>query len=77
VLERQPPPTNHGRAPRIYYLTQAEASPPLFIAWASHPEQIKVSYQRFVENQIRKSFGFQSVPIAVHYKAREQTKPKR
>jgi GTP-binding protein len=77
VLERQPPPTHHGRAPRIYYLTQAEASPPLFIAWASHPEQIKVSYQRFVENQIRKSFGFQSIPIAVTYKAREQTKAKR
>jgi len=73
VLERQAPPTHHGRAPRIYYLTQAESSPPFFIAWASHPEDIKVSYQRFVENQIRHAFGFGSVPVTVHYRAREQT----
>ena len=72
VLERQPPPTFRGKAPRIYYLTQAESSPPLFLAWASFPEIIKPSYQRFVENQIRKAFGFESVPVTVIYKARER-----
>jgi GTP-binding protein len=70
VLERQPPPTHGGRAPRIYYLTQAQASPPLFIAWASFPESIKPAYQRFVENQIRQEFGFDSVPVTVTYRAR-------
>ena len=74
VLERQAPPTHHGRAPRIYYLTQAESSPPLFIAWASHPDSIKESYKRFVENQIRTTFGFDSVPVTVVYRAREQRK---
>jgi GTP-binding protein len=77
VLERRTPPTHHGRAPRIYYLTQAESSPPLFIAWASHPEDIKVSYQRFVENQIRKAFGFEAVPVTVHYRARERKERQR
>ena len=77
VLERQPPPTHKGRAPRVYYLTQAEASPPLFIAWASHPESIKVSYQRFVENQIRKAFGFEAVPVTVHYRARDRNENRR
>jgi GTP-binding protein len=72
VLERQPPPTQRGRAPRIYYLTQVESSPPLFIAWASHPESIKESYKRFVENQIRTAFGFDSVPVTVHYRARDR-----
>jgi GTPase len=72
VLDRQPPPTHRGKAPRIYFLTQVEASPPLFVAWASFPDSIKVSYQRFVENQIRKAFGFQSVPIHVHYRERER-----
>jgi GTPase len=72
VLERQPPPTHKGKAPRIYFLTQVEASPPLFIAWASFPDSIKVSYQRFVENQIRKEFGFQSVPVHVVYRERER-----
>jgi GTP-binding protein len=72
VLERQAPPTHRGRAPRIYYLTQAESSPPLFIAWASFPESIKESYKRFVENQIRSAFGFDSVPVTVHYRARDR-----
>jgi GTP-binding protein len=72
VLERQPPPTSGARAPRIYYLTQVESSPPLFIAWASYPESIRPSYQKFVENQIRAAFGFDSVPVTVHYRARER-----
>ncbi len=77
VLERQPPPTHHGRAPRIYYLTQVEAAPPFFIAWASFPESIKVSYQRCGVNQIRKAFGFEAVPVTVHYRARERSPSRR
>lgn len=72
VLNRQPPPTQGGRAPRIYYLTQAETRPPVFIAMASHPEAIRPSYQRFVINQIRETFGFESVPITVFYKPKRK-----
>jgi GTP-binding protein len=72
TLERQPPPTHGGRAPRIYYVTQAESSPPLFIAMSNAPDHIKESYKRFVENQIRKAFGFRSVPIVVQYRKRER-----
>jgi GTP-binding protein len=72
VLERQPPPTHGGRAPRIYYVTQVESSPPLFVAWTNAPDSIKGSYKRFVENQIRKAFGFQSIPVTVVYKQRDR-----
>ncbi|HEX6766028.1 MAG TPA: ribosome biogenesis GTPase Der [Polyangiaceae bacterium] len=72
VLERQPPPTHGGRAPRIYYMTQAESSPPSFVAWTNAPDSIKESYKRFVENQIRKAFGFRSIPIVVQYRKRER-----
>jgi GTP-binding protein len=73
VIERQPPPTDGGRAPRIFYITQAaEAAPPTFVAMSSGAANIKPSYQRFVTNQIRKTFGFEGVPINVHY--RERTK---
>ncbi len=72
VLERRPPPTHGGRAPRIYYITQAETSPPLFIAWTNAPDAIKPSYQRFVSNQIRTHFGFKSVPVVVHYRERKR-----
>jgi GTP-binding protein len=72
VLERQPPPTHGGKAPRIYYITQVESSPPLFVAWTNAPDSIKESYKRFVENQIRKAFGFRSIPIVVNYRERER-----
>lgn len=70
VIERQPPPTDGGRAPRIFYVTQAESSPPLFVAMSSGAANIKASYQRFVTNQMRATFGFEGVPIKVHYKER-------
>jgi len=72
VLNKQPPPTHRGRAPRIYYLTQAESSPPVFIAVSSHPEHIRPSYKRFVINQIRQQFGFESVPVTIFYKQKRQ-----
>jgi GTPase len=72
VIERQPPPTDGGRAPRIFYVTQAESSPPMFIAMSSGAAHIKPSYQRFVINQIRRAFGFEGVPITVHYKERSK-----
>jgi GTP-binding protein len=72
VLANRPPPTHNGRAPRIYYVTQAEVGPPLFVVQSNHPEQIHFSYQRYVINQIRKSFGFEGVPVKVRYKPRRR-----
>ena len=72
VLETHPPPTSGGRAPRLYYVTQAESSPPLFVVIASDPEKIHFSYQRYVTNQLRKAFGFEGVPVRVKYKERRR-----
>jgi GTP-binding protein len=72
VLANRPPPTQGGRAPRLYYVTQAETSPPLFVVMASDPEKIHFSYQRYVMNQLRKSFGFEGVPVRVKYKPRRR-----
>ncbi len=68
VLDKRPPPTHGGRAPRIYYITQAESSPPVFIAMSNHPEHLHKAYQRFVVNQIREAFGFECVPLTVLYR---------
>jgi GTP-binding protein len=72
VLDTKPPPTMGGRAPRLYYVTQAEVAPPTFIAMTNAPDQIHFSYRRFVMNQLRKHFGFDGVPVRVHYKARRR-----
>jgi len=72
VLERHPPPTHGGRAPRLNYITQAGSAPPLFVAMTNAPDNIKTSYQRFVLNQIRQSFGFESVPLKLVFRAKRR-----
>jgi GTP-binding protein len=72
VLKTHPPPTQGGKAPRVYYVTQAESSPPVFVVMASDPDKLHFSYRRYVLNQLRKAFGFEGVPIRVNYKARHR-----
>ena len=73
VLTRHPPPTSKGRAPRIFYVTQAESHPPRFVAMCNAPDYITEAYKRFVANQIRKAFDFRAVPITVEYRARKRS----
>jgi GTPase len=72
VLTTHPPPTSGGKAPRLYFITQAESSPPLFVVVASDPEKLHFSYRRYVANQLRKAFGFEGVPVRVKYKERRR-----
>jgi GTP-binding protein len=72
VLQTRPPPTMGGRAPRLFYITQAETAPPVFVVVASSPDSVHFSYQRFVVNQLRKHFGFEGVPIRVVYRERRR-----
>ncbi len=74
VLATRPPPTSGGRAPRLYYITQAETAPPVFVVIASSPEAVHFSYQRFVVNQLRKHFGFEGVPLRVVYREKRRGK---
>jgi ribosome-associated GTPase EngA len=74
VLATRPPPTMGGRAPRLFYVTQAESSPPVFVVISSSPQAVHFSYQRFVINQLRKRFGFEGVPIRVVYRGRHREK---
>ena len=72
VLETRPPPTSGGKAPRLYYITQAETAPPTFVCITNAPDAVHFSYRRFVVNQLRKHFGFEGVPIRVFYKAKRR-----
>ncbi|MDX2051581.1 MAG: ribosome biogenesis GTPase Der [Polyangiaceae bacterium] len=72
VLATRQPPTSGGKAPRIYYLTQAQTAPPVFVAMTSAPESVPESYRRFVSNQIRQEFGFDAVPVIIRWRARRR-----
>jgi GTP-binding protein len=53
----------HRQKVRIYYMTQAATSPPTFILFTDKDVKLHFSYERFLENQIRKAFGFVGTPI--------------
>jgi len=74
VLTTHPPPTAQGRSVRIYYVTQAESAPPTFVVVSNWPESVHFSYRRYVENQIRKRFGFVGTPLRVRYRAKRKRK---
>ncbi len=72
VLATHPPPTSGGRAVRLYFVTQAETRPPTFIIVTNEPENVHFSYQRYIQNQIRKRFGFEGVPIRIRYRKKRR-----
>ncbi len=56
---------------KIYYMTQAAVAPPTFILFTDRPVRLHFSYQRFLENQIRRAFGFVGTPIWIKNRARD------
>ena len=60
-----------SRRVRIYYMTQAAVAPPTFVLFTDRNVKLHFSYQRFLENQIRRSFGFLGTPIWIKNRARD------
>jgi GTP-binding protein len=60
---RVQPPTDKGRRLKIYYMTQVSAQPPTFVFFVNSQKLFHFSYQRFLENMIRDTFGFEGTPI--------------
>ena len=60
---RVQPPTDKGRRLKIYYMTQASTKPPTFVCFVNSAELFHFSYQRYLENRIRETFGMEGTPI--------------
>ncbi len=60
---RVQPPTDKGRRLRIYYMTQVSTNPPTFVCFVNRAELFHFSYQRYLENQLRETFGLEGTPI--------------
>ena len=63
AVARVQPPTDKGRRLRIYYITQASTKPPTFVCFCNKAELFHFSYQRYLENQIRSTFGLEGTPV--------------
>jgi GTP-binding protein len=61
-----------ARKVRIYYMTQAAVAPPTFILFTDRGVKLHFAYQRFLENQIRRAFGFAGTPIWIKTRPKER-----
>lgn len=57
------PPSDKGKRLKLYYATQSGVKPPSFVIFVNDMELFHYSYERYIENQLRKSFGFEGTPI--------------
>jgi GTP-binding protein len=70
AVQRHPPPVVQGRPMRVYYATQAEISPPTFVFFVNDPTINHFSYERYLENRLRETFGFEGTAIRLQFRAR-------
>jgi len=68
VIDRTPPPANLGKFIKIKYITQVKTEPPVFVFFCNEPRLIKEEYRRFLENQLRRRFGFYGVPLIISFR---------
>ncbi len=66
------PPSDKGRRLRLYYITQVAVKPPTFVIFINDKELTHFSYTRYIENQIRNTFGFRGTPIRFIYRERKE-----
>lgn len=66
------PPSDKGKRLKIYYMTQAAIKPPTFIVFVNDLELFHYSYERYLENQLRRTFGFEGTPIRFIHRQKGQ-----
>ena len=63
ATQRVQPPTDKGRRLKIFYMTQVGVKPPHFVCFCNDAQLFHFSYQRYIENQIRATFGLEGTPV--------------
>ena len=66
------PTVSGGRRLKIYYATQQSVCPPTFIFFVNDEKLVHFSYERYLENQLRKAFGFEGTPIRLIFRPKQK-----
>ena len=72
---RVQPPTDKGRRLKIYYMTQVGVKPPHYVIFCNDTKLFHFSYQRYLENCIRNTFGLEGTPIRISVRQRGDKEP--
>jgi GTP-binding protein len=70
AMFRHSPPTIRGRKLKVYFVTQAEGSPPTFVFFVNDPKLVHFGYSRYLENKLREAHPFTGTPIKLLFKHR-------
>ena len=68
AMMRVQPPTDKGRRLKIYYMTQSAIAPPTFVLFCNSAALFHFSYQRYIENCLRETYGFKGTPVVLTIK---------
>jgi GTP-binding protein len=76
AVAMQQPPNDKGKILRLYYITQVSVKPPTFVIFVNDRELMHFSYTRYIENQIRNTFGFRGTPLKFIIRERNEKENK-
>jgi len=68
IIEQHPPPKVKDKLVKIKFVTQLPKHYPIFVFYCNHPQYVRESYQRFLENKLREKFDFTGVPIEIFFR---------
>lgn len=66
------PPSHNGKKLKVYYVTQSGVCPPTFVFFVNDAKLMHFSYQRYLENTLRKTFEFKGTPIRLVVRNRKE-----
>lgn len=72
AVAMQQPPSDKGKRLKLFYMTQVSIKPPTFVLFVNNKELMHFSYQRYIENRIRDTFGFMGTPIRILIRERKE-----
>lgn len=72
AVAMQQPPSDKGKRLKLFYITQVSTKPPTFVIFVNSKELMHFSYQRYIENRIRDTFGFTGTPIRIFIRERKE-----
>ncbi len=74
AVAMQQPPSDKGKRLKLFYMTQVAVKPPTFVIFVNKKELMHFSYTRYIENQIRDTFGFRGTPLRFIIRERNEEK---
>ncbi|MEX2247927.1 MAG: ribosome biogenesis GTPase Der [Dehalococcoidia bacterium] len=73
IAEKPPPTPSRGKRVKVLYVTQPEVDPPTFVFFLNDASLVHFSYRRYMENVIRRRFGFQGTAIRLIFRGRNES----